>query len=42
VLAAERAGINYGVRLPGNEVPPGRGEAHHAACLQALALYGVA
>ena len=41
VLAAERAGVNYGVRLPGNEVPPGRGEAHHAACLQALALYGV-
>jgi len=42
VIAAERAGVNYGVRLPGTEVPPGRGDAHHAACLQALALYGVA
>jgi len=41
VLAAERAGINYGVRLPGNEIATARGEAHQNACLQALALYGV-
>lgn len=39
VLAAEREGATYGLRLPGAEIPPGRGDAHRAACLQALALY---
>src|SRR5688572_26593586 len=39
VLAAERAGALYGLRMPGVELPPGRGESHCAACLQALALY---
>ena len=39
VLAAERAGAHYGLRLPGVEIAPGRGDAHRAACLQALALY---
>ena len=39
VLAAERAGAHYGLRLPGGELEPGRGEAHRAACLQALALF---
>ena len=39
VLAAERAGMQYGLRLPGVEIAPGRGDAHRAACLQALALY---
>jgi uncharacterized protein (DUF58 family) len=39
VLAAERAGAHYGLRLSGVELAPGRGEAHCAACLQALALY---
>ena len=39
VLAAERSGANYGLRLPGVEIEPARGEAHRAACLQALALY---
>ena len=42
VLEADRAGTNYGLRLPGAEVAPGRGEAHRGACLQALALYGSA
>jgi uncharacterized protein (DUF58 family) len=41
VLAAERAGVNYGMRLPGHEVAPARGEVHRAMCLQALALHGV-
>jgi uncharacterized protein (DUF58 family) len=41
VLAAEREGAVYGLRLPGAELPPSRGDAHRAACLQALALYGV-
>jgi uncharacterized protein (DUF58 family) len=39
VLAAERAGIVYGLRLPGVELAPARGGSHRADCLQALALY---
>lgn len=39
VLAAERAGALYGLRLPGLEVAAARGEPHCAACLEALALY---
>src|SRR5688572_24417957 len=39
VLAAERAGAHYGLRLAGVEIAPARGDAHMAACLQALALY---
>jgi uncharacterized protein (DUF58 family) len=42
VLAAERAGNHFGIRLPGAEIAPGRGDAHCAACLQALALYSAA
>ena len=42
VLAAERAGQNYGLRLPGVEFEPGHGDRHRSACLQALALYGEA
>jgi len=41
VLAAERAAAHYGLRLPGIEFPPGCGEAHRAACLEALALFEV-
>jgi uncharacterized protein (DUF58 family) len=39
VLQAEDFGQAYGLRLPGREVPPGRGEAHRARCLEALALF---
>src|SRR5438874_4454310 len=39
VLAAERTGAHYGLRLPGLEIAPRRGDSHSAACLQALALY---
>jgi len=39
VLEAERSGAQYGLRLPGAEIAPGRGELQRAACLQALALY---
>jgi uncharacterized protein (DUF58 family) len=42
VLAAERAGAAYGLRLPGMELAPDRGEAHLGACLQALALFSAA
>ncbi len=39
VLAAERNGARYGLRLPGLEIAPGHGDAHRSSCLQALALY---
>jgi uncharacterized protein (DUF58 family) len=39
VLAAERGGAHYGLRIPGTELAPARGDSHAAACLQALALY---
>jgi uncharacterized protein (DUF58 family) len=39
VLAAERAGVRYGLRLPGVRLGPDHGDAHRAACLEALALH---
>ena len=42
VLAAQRAGARYGLRIPGRTLAPDRGEAHLATCLRALALYGSA
>jgi len=39
ILAAERQGLRYGLRLPGLKLAPDQGDAHRAACLQALALY---
>lgn len=42
VLVAEQDGARYGLRLPDRELGPDRGEAHCAACLQALALHGIA
>lgn len=41
VVAAERAGARYALRIPGTELPPGHGEVQHSACLTALALYGL-
>jgi uncharacterized protein (DUF58 family) len=37
VLQAERLGLDYGLRLPGQEIKPGTGEAHKRRCLEALA-----
>ena len=39
VLQSERFGQAYGLRLPGVEIAPARGEAHRARCLEALALF---
>jgi uncharacterized protein (DUF58 family) len=39
VLQAERNGALYGLRLPGVEIAPNRGDPHASACLQALALH---
>ncbi len=38
VLSADRAGLDYGLRLPGTEIAPAAGEAHRRRCLEALAL----
>lgn len=38
VLAADRLGVDYGLRLPGQDIEPATGAAHRLACLEALAL----
>ncbi|MGV3492223.1 MAG: DUF58 domain-containing protein [Ramlibacter sp.] len=38
VLQADKLGEDYGLRLPGQQVAPGSGEAHKRRCLEALAL----
>ncbi len=42
VLAADKAGQPYGLRLGSREIAPGNGPAHRAQCLQALAMYAEA
>jgi uncharacterized protein (DUF58 family) len=39
VLAAERAGIHYGLRLPGRDHALGQGDQHRRGALELLALY---
>ena len=39
VLAAEHEGLDFGLRLPGRELPPGQGDAHRRAALDMLALH---
>ncbi len=39
VLAAESAAAGYALRLPGSDIPSGRGAAHRTRCLEALALF---
>ena len=39
VEAAERAGLVYGLRLPGAELASGHGDAHRRAALERLALW---
>ncbi|GAB3762683.1 DUF58 domain-containing protein [Ramlibacter monticola] len=38
VLQADKLGQNYGLRVAGQQIPPGTGEAHKRRCLEALAL----
>ena len=38
VLAADKLGADYGLRILGREIKPSSGEAHKRACLEALAL----
>ena len=37
VLQAERMGLDYGLRLPGQQLEPGNGATHKWRCLEALA-----
>lgn len=39
VLEADRLGIAFGLKLPGQQIELGRGAEHRAACLRALALH---
>ena len=38
VLQADRLGLDYGLRLPAQEIKPAAGEAHKRRCLEALAV----
>ena len=40
VIQAESFGQAYGLRLPGKEIAPSRGETHRTRCLEALAIFG--
>ncbi len=42
VLDAEQRALPYAFRIGSHHYPPANGDAHQAACLRALALYGVA
>ena len=39
VVAADRAGVNYGLQLPGVNIGRDHGEGHRRQCLEALALW---
>lgn len=39
ILDAEEMKLNYGLRLPGTEIPPDAGTEHQHQCLRALALF---
>lgn len=39
VVAADRAGVNYGLKLPGVDITRDHGEAHRRHCLETLALW---
>ncbi|WP_245706883.1 DUF58 domain-containing protein [Thiothrix caldifontis] len=41
VLECHQEQRQYGLKLPGKVFAPGKGEAHKAQCLQALALFGM-
>lgn len=40
ILDADRAGLDYGLKLPGQQHPPAHGQEQMRRCLQALALFG--
>jgi uncharacterized protein (DUF58 family) len=40
IVNSDRTLEDYGLRLPGLEIPPAHGEAQRQKCLEALALFG--
>jgi uncharacterized protein (DUF58 family) len=40
IIDAEQSQRNFGLRLPGSDIPPSHGEAHRHRCLEALATFG--
>jgi len=40
VLKAHNMNVEYGIKLPGKSIPPGKGDRHKNRCLKALALFG--
>ena len=40
IIDADRAGEDYGLKLPGLSLEPSHGETHRRRCLEALALFG--
>lgn len=40
LIDAHARGLDYGLRLPGREIPLGQGMRHYQNCLEALALHG--
>ena len=41
IVATDRTLADYGLRMPGAEVPPAHGEAHRSRCLEYLATLGL-
>ena len=41
IVDADRTLEDYGLKIPGGDIPPSHGEAHRGRCLEALALYGL-
>ena len=41
ILDLSQGQEQFGLRLPGQEIQPGSGQAHVQQCLRALALYGI-
>ena len=41
IIAFHESQKQYGLRIPGKEIQPNKGEAHKVRCLTALALYGL-
>jgi len=41
VVAAEEAGVHYGLEMPGVQLEPGRGVLHYHRCLHTLGLWGL-
>ena len=40
IVDADQTGEDYGLKMPGADIPPAHGETHRHHCLEALALFG--